>query len=207
MRRCTSYKWPSQHAADLTCALTVRRTDSKECPSRLIVGRASLGLKKSQKEDARLLPRRTLLALSGLASMAPHPGLSATGASVRVGVLRFGTLAWELDTITRHGLLALAGLASVAPHPGLAESTASVRVGVLRFGTLAWELDTIAKHGLAAAEGVSISRSLSPRTMPAAWRCWQDRPTSSSATGSGSHASALRISRFSSRPSPAASAR
>jgi NitT/TauT family transport system substrate-binding protein len=42
--------------------------------------------------------------------MAPHPGLSATGASVRVGVLRFGTLAWELDTITRHGLAAAEGV-------------------------------------------------------------------------------------------------
>jgi NitT/TauT family transport system substrate-binding protein len=86
-------------------------TRAEEHSSRSIAGRASLGIKKKrQREDARVLPRRSLLALAGLASVAPHPGLAENTASVRVGVLRFGTLAWELDTIAKHGLAAAEGV-------------------------------------------------------------------------------------------------
>jgi NitT/TauT family transport system substrate-binding protein len=50
--------------------------------------------------------RRALLALAGLAGLAPYPGRAAAPATLRIGVLRFGTLAWELETMARHGLAA-----------------------------------------------------------------------------------------------------
>nr|WP_237182336.1 ABC transporter substrate-binding protein [Roseomonas marmotae] len=56
------------------------------------------------------MARRTLLALAGLASAAPHPGRAESAGALRVGTLRFGTLAWELDTIARHGLAAAEGI-------------------------------------------------------------------------------------------------
>ena len=75
-----------------------------------------------------MLPRRTLLALAGLAGAAPRPGLANTGRSLRIGVLRFGTLAWELDTIARHGLAAAEG---VSIEPVALASNEAGRVALL----------------------------------------------------------------------------
>lgn len=57
-----------------------------------------------------MVSRRTVLALAGLAGVAPLAGLAAGTTGLRLGVLRFGTLAWELDTIARHGLAAAEGI-------------------------------------------------------------------------------------------------
>ncbi|MBC9178883.1 ABC transporter substrate-binding protein [Pseudoroseomonas ludipueritiae] len=57
-----------------------------------------------------MLHRRALLAMAGLAGLAPCPGHAASSGTLRVGVLRFGTLAWELDTMARHGLAAAEGI-------------------------------------------------------------------------------------------------
>lgn len=61
-----------------------------------------------------MLHRRTLLALAGLAGLAPRPGLATPSGTLRIGVLRFGTLAWELDTMARHGLAAAEGIGTEA---------------------------------------------------------------------------------------------
>lgn len=58
-----------------------------------------------------MLHRRTLLSLAALGGLLPHPSLSAAPGTLRIGVLRFGTLAWELETMARHGLAAAEGLA------------------------------------------------------------------------------------------------
>lgn len=63
-----------------------------------------------------MLPRRTLFALAGLVAAAPKPCFAERTTSVRIGVLRFGTLAWELDTIARHNLAAAEGV-SITPYP------------------------------------------------------------------------------------------
>lgn len=55
--------------------------------------------------------RRRALAtiLGGLALAAPRPGAAASP-TVRVGVLKFGTVSWELSTIARHGLAEAEGV-------------------------------------------------------------------------------------------------
>jgi NitT/TauT family transport system substrate-binding protein len=75
-----------------------------------------------------MLPRRTLFALAGLAGVASRPGLAESAAAVRVGILRFGTLAWELDTIVRHGLAAAEG---VSINPVALASNEAGRVALL----------------------------------------------------------------------------
>jgi NitT/TauT family transport system substrate-binding protein len=87
-----------------------------------------------------LLPRRTLLALAALVGVTPHSGLSQTAADVRIGILRFGTLAWELDTIARHGLAAAEGV-SIKPVP-LASNEAG------RVALLAGSVDVIVSDWL-----------------------------------------------------------
>jgi len=57
-----------------------------------------------------MLRRRAFLALAGLAGLPPRPALAAASGTVRIGVLRFGTLAWELDTAARHGLTLAEGV-------------------------------------------------------------------------------------------------
>lgn len=57
-----------------------------------------------------MLHRRSLLAVAGLAALATRPGLAASAGILRIGVLRFGTLAWELETMARHGLAAAEGI-------------------------------------------------------------------------------------------------
>jgi NitT/TauT family transport system substrate-binding protein len=72
-----------------------------------------------------ILSRRTALLVAltvplPLAARAAEPRL---GAVVRVGVLRFGTVAWELDVIRRHGLDAAEGIAIVATEFAAAQAT------------------------------------------------------------------------------------
>src|SRR5579885_3258619 len=64
---------------------------------------------------AMTIARRTLLA-SAASALAAKAGSSQTLPRLRLGVLRFGTVSWELDVIRRHGLDTAAGI-SIAPVP------------------------------------------------------------------------------------------
>ena len=57
--------------------------------------------------------RRTLLLAPLALAAGHHPAATAatTTAAIRIGTLRFGSVAWELDVMRTHGLDALAGLA------------------------------------------------------------------------------------------------
>ena len=54
--------------------------------------------------------RRTLLS-AALAAASPLVAAAAPGNAIRVGTLRFGSVAWELDVMRTHGLDAAAGVA------------------------------------------------------------------------------------------------
>jgi NitT/TauT family transport system substrate-binding protein len=60
-----------------------------------------------------IISRRSALQFAGLGALAvlvaPRPGLAAAG-RLRVGVLKFGTVSWELDTIKHHRLDAANGI-------------------------------------------------------------------------------------------------
>ncbi len=56
------------------------------------------------------LRRRTLLS-AALIAASPLAAVAAPGASIRVGTLRYGSVAWELDVMRTHGLDAAAGIA------------------------------------------------------------------------------------------------
>lgn len=51
-----------------------------------------------------------LAALAGLAAAAPPVGIALAAEKVRAGVLKFGTVSWELDTIKEHGFDAANGI-------------------------------------------------------------------------------------------------
>ena len=57
--------------------------------------------------------RRTLLLAPLALALGYHPAATAatTAAAIRIGTLRFGSVAWELDVMRTHGLDAMAGLA------------------------------------------------------------------------------------------------
>ena len=57
--------------------------------------------------------RRTLLLAPLALAAGHHPAATAatTTAAIRIGTLRFGSVAWELDVMRTHGLDAIAGLA------------------------------------------------------------------------------------------------
>ncbi|PSJ58180.1 ABC transporter substrate-binding protein [Pseudaminobacter soli (ex Li et al. 2025)] len=59
-----------------------------------------------------VISRRNLIRLMGLtvATMPAARALAAASGKVRVGVLKFGTVSWELDTIKHHGLDAQNGI-------------------------------------------------------------------------------------------------
>ncbi|MBX5471233.1 MAG: ABC transporter substrate-binding protein [Acetobacteraceae bacterium] len=61
------------------------------------------------------IARRALLA-SAASALAAKAGSSQTLPRLRLGVLRFGTVSWELDVIRRHGLDTAAGI-MIAPVP------------------------------------------------------------------------------------------
>jgi NitT/TauT family transport system substrate-binding protein len=72
-------------------------------------------------EDEMMISRRSTLRLGALgvaALMTPLQALAA-GPKVRVGVLKFGTVSWELDTVKHHALDAAAGIdLEVVPFAG-----------------------------------------------------------------------------------------
>jgi NitT/TauT family transport system substrate-binding protein len=63
----------------------------------------------TRRSPARWL--RVALALAVVAMLAPAPGRAADLPVVRVGVLKFGTVSWELDVMRRHGLDRAHGIA------------------------------------------------------------------------------------------------
>jgi NitT/TauT family transport system substrate-binding protein len=70
-----------------------------------------------------LFGRRTLLGTGLLASVLPRGAPAAN--AVRVGILRFGTVSWEIDVIRHHALDAAAGI-SVEPMELAAAQAAQV---------------------------------------------------------------------------------
>ena len=69
------------------------------------------------------IPRRHLLGAALTAQM--RPARAGSIPLIRVGVLRFGTLSWELDVIRQHGLDAAAGI-TIAPVSLAAAQAAQV---------------------------------------------------------------------------------
>lgn len=57
-----------------------------------------------------MLSRRHILALAATAATLPHRLARAAAPAVRVGVLKFGTVSWELDTLVHHGFDAANGI-------------------------------------------------------------------------------------------------
>jgi NitT/TauT family transport system substrate-binding protein len=61
-----------------------------------------------------MLARRRFSAL--LLAAASRPAFASTAAAIRVGVLRFGTVSWEIDVIRTHGLAAVVPQELAAPQ-------------------------------------------------------------------------------------------
>lgn len=60
-----------------------------------------------------MISRRETLRLAALgtaAILAPHAVAASTASTVRIGVLKFGTVSWELDTLKQHGFDAANGI-------------------------------------------------------------------------------------------------
>ncbi|TWB29648.1 ABC transporter substrate-binding protein [Nitrospirillum bahiense] len=68
------------------------------------------------------MTRRRLLA-TGLAASMPVRARAAGAPALRVGILRYGTVSWELDVIRRHGLDAAHGLAIVPQEFATGQAT------------------------------------------------------------------------------------
>lgn len=62
-------------------------------------------MRRDHRENWRRVSRRRFIRLTGATlSLAPFIPLHASAAAkARIGVLKFGTVSWELDTITHHG--------------------------------------------------------------------------------------------------------
>ncbi|MEA1648807.1 ABC transporter substrate-binding protein [Nitrospirillum sp. BR 11164] len=68
------------------------------------------------------MTRRRLLA-TGLAASVPVRARAAGAPALRVGILRYGTVSWELDVIRRHGLDAAHGLTIVPQEFATGQAT------------------------------------------------------------------------------------
>ncbi|HWK66247.1 MAG TPA: ABC transporter substrate-binding protein [Rhizobiaceae bacterium] len=63
------------------------------------------------------ISRRQILALLAMLAIPTRPSLAA--AKIRIGVLKFGTVSWELDTLTHHGFDSANGIElEVVPFAG-----------------------------------------------------------------------------------------
>ena len=90
----------------------------------------------------RLDRRAVLLALlsAPLADhAAPTPAAGAAAASIRIGVLRFGTVSWELDVVRRHGFDTAAGVAVEPVEFAAAQATqVALQAGKVDMVALDW---------------------------------------------------------------------
>ena len=86
--------------------------------------------------------RATLLAaVSGAfaATLAPGAPRAAGPPAIRIGMLRFGTVSWELDVIRRHGLDAAAGVAVEAvPFAGAQATQVALQAGSVDMTVQDW---------------------------------------------------------------------
>jgi NitT/TauT family transport system substrate-binding protein len=100
-----------------------------------------------------LIARRALLA-AGVASVA-SPLRAASASQVRVGVLRFGTVSWEIDVIRHHGLDSGAGIA-VEPVELAAAQAAQVALQAGKVDMIVVDWLWVARQRASGADWCSV---------------------------------------------------
>ncbi len=100
----------------------------------------------------RVISRRTALGLIGAAALTPaiRPARAAEPATIRAGVLKFGTVNWELDTIRRLGLDSENGIRIESVQVASNDAT--------RIAFMAGDVDVIATDLLLAARLTAEAR-------------------------------------------------